>query len=174
MSIKELIGKLDNFIMNNLIMKIRGIGILVEAVILYLFNNYILIPSFNIYKNIEVVSSIFKISSISVTDMIAAITSLLMAIGFIYYIGYKTASRIRNPSGGFGSGDSLRETITPYGAILLLAFFMPLMMIILSKLELSGIGWYITWNIILVFVLGFGNEWIVQRLLARVISREKP
>ncbi len=104
---------------------------------------------------------------LSATDIIAILTSLLSAIGFIYHMGYKTASRIRNPSGGFGYSDSLRDTIIPYGAIFSLAFFIPLLMVFSLKSGLFGIGLFILINIFLVFVLGFLNELIVQRLLEK-------
>ncbi len=171
MASSDIIRKLDNFIMDNLIMKLRGYGILIEAILLFGLNIYIL-TYYNIYENIEDINLLFESSSISVTDIIAILTSLLLAIGFIYHVGFVAGLRNKNPTKGFGRGDSLTDTIIPHGAILLLAFFMPILMIFLSKLGLSGIGWYIEINILSTFAFGLFNELITQRLEARGQDRE--
>lgn len=166
---KELIRKLDSFIMDNIINNLKGYGILIEPILLSLLNYYILIPRYGIF---EIIKNIifFKFSSISVTDIIAVLTSLLLAIGFIYHVGFVIGIRKIHPNKGFGGGNSYTDMIIPHGAIFLLAFFMPLLF--LSESGKSGLGWYIAINIFLIFVFGLVNEWIIQRFDARGIDRE--
>lgn len=152
---------------------VRGKGIFIEAIILFLINIFMVLGfGYIIYENIEDISLLFKISSISAIDIIAILTSLLLALGFIYYIGYIIARRKREPNAGF-SGGNLKEVIIPYGAILFLAIFLPILIVFLSNSGMSYIILYIVINIFLVLGFGYVNENITQRYEAKGLDRDK-
>jgi hypothetical protein len=100
--------------------KMKGYGILIEAGFLSL-SNYIFIGH---HKSI-----INLIISRSVTDIIAILTVLLLSLGFIYFIGYFFAARLRYSDKNLADGGTLKDNILPFGAIFLLAILFPLMWI---------------------------------------------
>lgn len=146
----------------------KGIGIFIEAFVLLIINCLYLIINYFIFKNDvinHIKNDILLLTSsytISATGTIAILTSLLLAIGFIYHIGYFIAWRYKEPNAGFGGG-SLRDIIIPFGAIYILIIFLPILIGFLLNSERYDIMLYIVINILFIFGCGLINEWIIQQ-----------
>lgn len=106
-----------------------------------------------------------KINNLSVTDIIAFLTISIFAIGSVYFIGYTTASRINYHL--LKNNLGFRDQMIKSGVLFFSAFFLPLLIFFLSKLELSNIAFSLDSknivlifliNIVLIFIFGYLNE----------------
>jgi len=151
-----------------LLEKIKGKGIFIEAGFLLLVNILLLYFNFKDYESKkEYIISL--ISANSPIDIFAILTSLILSLGFIYWLGYFIVARLQKFDESFGGSGPLREHIIPFGALFFLVFFLPLL-IFLSE----PIRNYIALNILLVFIFGFGNEYIMWKFNLRGKKAEIP
>lgn len=121
-----------------------------------------------------------KINTISATDIIAFLTISIFAIGSVYFIGYTTASRINYHL--LKNNLGFRDQMIKSGVLFFSAFFLPLLIVFLSKLELSNtfsldlknIALFFVINIVLVCIFGYLNErFYKNKKLCDIIGKGK-
>ncbi len=126
-----------------------GYGIYVESFILLIFNLFYLKFLGTNLLEIEI------IDNWPITDKIAILTSSVIAIGFLYHIGYLTARRhmfTKQPP---------QYMVIFQGSLLFLGIFLPLLYFGLLDNN-QRIFWFILPNIAAVILCGFFNETIAQ------------
>lgn len=147
-----------------LIKSIRCNGLLRGLLILLIFDS-INISYFIIFldnPNIEVSSDI--------KDIIAILTSSIISIGFLYYIGYIIALRLKENPYVAKPNQSLQYFITFNGSMLFLSIFLPFLGLYLIDLGQLYIRVYILILINIASVVGiaFLNTWITAPSIPEV------
>lgn len=141
--------------------RIRGIGIFIEAGLLLLLNVFLLF--FCGYGSIKQ-NIISFISANPATNIFAILTSLVLALGYTYWLGYFIVVRKMDPKAPIYGGP-LSEHVITLGALFFIVLFLPLLMMFYSKPYIQ----YLSLNILLVFIFGFVNEYVV-----RILEKKEP
>ncbi len=159
----KIIGSVLNYLNSDRFFKtFMGKAMFIEAGLLFSINCGLLYYFYvTDYQNIQNIISL----SASTTDTLAILASLILSLGFMYWIGHFMAVRIFDPEANYGSSGILREHIIPFGALFFIVFFLPLLWMFLSKFYI--IQYYIVLNTIFVFSLGFVNEYIMRKFNLR-------
>ncbi|MFZ3166224.1 MAG: hypothetical protein WA130_01325 [Candidatus Methanoperedens sp.] len=140
----------------NILTKIKGYGIIIEAVFLSIINIHV----FGDHKSIiDLIIS----QHVSESGIFAILTVLLLSLSFIYYIGYYVVAIYYKENINIGGGGTLSQHILPYGGIFILAIFIYPLMIYLSSPQLSDIQKFIIITFGFVFLVGSLNEYLFKK-----------
>ncbi len=129
-----------------------GWGILIEAVILAIFNF--------IYLNHSGTDFLKDIFNRSIPEIIAILTASILGLGYIYLLGYFSMRKLNKFPISYGT--SIKESILYQGSVFFLSIFLPFLFLYLSNHKQQNLFWYILINTAFVFSFGFVNEFVVN------------
>jgi hypothetical protein len=128
---------------------LNGYGVLFEFAVFVVINNYYLIPNFFPIDSLK-----DTIKSLTITEIITILTASVIAIGFLYYLGYISAAKITHQN----VPHPLQYIVSFHGSLFFLGVFLPVLIAVSSAFEQSNILGFILINIIVVMGVGFFNE----------------